>query len=128
MNYDPTDLFFKVPFKEITLQKLHVTAEKVMSATLLISRSSYTKTESEFHGALVYRLMSFVWADAPKQIKVSYPSTWWQHFKQRWFPKWVLKKWPVKLTIKIMEAQHYYPNLPQTCPENLAQIRMVIRE
>jgi hypothetical protein len=30
---------------------------------------------------------------------VECPSDWWQHFKQRWFPSWALRKWPVKMTV-----------------------------
>lgn len=26
------------------------------------------------------------------------PQTWWDHFKQTHFPRWALKKWPVKYT------------------------------
>ncbi len=24
------------------------------------------------------------------------PLTWWDHFKKRWFPNWMLKRWPVQ--------------------------------
>jgi len=24
------------------------------------------------------------------------PKDWWEHLKERWFPKWALKKWPVR--------------------------------
>ena len=24
------------------------------------------------------------------------PATWWQHFKERWFPQWLLEKYPVQ--------------------------------
>ena len=47
-------------------------------------------------------LSAYVWAqklqDEQVALSVSYPSTWWQHFKQRWFPKWALAKWPVRKT------------------------------
>lgn len=27
---------------------------------------------------------------------VEWPATWWEHFKQRWFPRWALRRWPVR--------------------------------
>jgi hypothetical protein len=32
-------------------------------------------------------------------LTVQYPETWWEHFKQRWLPKWALKRWPVKYKV-----------------------------
>ena len=29
---------------------------------------------------------------------VKYPEDWWQAFKERWFPKWLLKKFPIEWT------------------------------
>lgn len=31
------------------------------------------------------------------------PSTWWQHFKEANFPKWLLEKFPVKYTIETQQ-------------------------
>ena len=28
--------------------------------------------------------------------EITYPADWWQHLKQRWFPAWAQKRWPVK--------------------------------
>lgn len=27
---------------------------------------------------------------------LDYPADWWEHFKQRFFPKWALRRWPCK--------------------------------
>lgn len=34
----------------------------------------------------------------PEHIKVyrQWPADWWQAFKERWFPNWVLRRWPVR--------------------------------
>jgi hypothetical protein len=47
---------------------------------------------------------------------VSYPATWWQAFKQRFFPSWALNRWPVQLTtVKrdpvTVEAEALFPEL-----------------
>lgn len=47
---------------------------------------------------------------------VSYPATWWQAFKQRFFPRWARKRWPVQLTTVTrdpvtVEAEALFPEL-----------------
>jgi len=42
---------------------------------------------------------------------VSYPATWWDFFKHRWFPPRWLKRWPVKFTEVTLEASAYYPDI-----------------
>lgn len=37
----------------------------------------------------------------------SYPRDWWQAVKQRWFPFWILRRWPVEYTQII--AIHKFP-------------------
>ena len=39
------------------------------------------------------------------------PGDWWEHFKQRWFPAWALKRWPVK--VKKIKIASY---LRRMCP------------
>ena len=36
---------------------------------------------------------------------VQYPADWWQHLKQRWSPRWALKRWPVKMTTVMLPSK-----------------------
>lgn len=38
-----------------------------------------------------------------------YPSTWWDAFKERWYPKWLLKRFPVEYDW--IWARHTYPEV-----------------
>ena len=42
-----------------------------------------------------------------EELLVKYPADWWQAFKERWFPKWLKRKHPVKYTECF--AQHLFP-------------------
>ena len=39
----------------------------------------------------------------------TYPSDWWQAFKERWFPPWLLSRYPVRYTDII--AEHRFPEM-----------------
>ena len=46
---------------------------------------------------------------AKDETLATYPSDWWQAFKARWFPSWLKKRFPVRLT-KII-AEHMFPEI-----------------
>jgi len=37
------------------------------------------------------------------------PADWWQHFKQRWFPRWLERRFPVRT--KLIGALHKFPEI-----------------
>lgn len=63
---------------------------------------------------LVFRLVGVValWK-RDRLLKV--PANWWQHFKQRWFPRWALKRWPV--LYEWYDAGVVLPQVPVAKPE-----------
>jgi len=68
----------------------------------------------------IVRIKGFVWSEQLERISASYPTDWWQAFRAHWFPKWLLKKYPVKLTKICLEARALYPKL--SFPEQPSRI------
>jgi hypothetical protein len=53
----------------------------------------------------------------PTESWLTIPADWWQAFKERWFFKWMLRRWPV--VYKTYEARAYFPQMvfpPQAGP------------
>lgn len=46
-----------------------------------------------------------------KNDLVRYPADWWQHLKERFAPKWVLKYYPMVYTVVKMDVDVYYPSV-----------------
>jgi len=63
--------------------------------------------EFDFGNQLVMALSARVFCENVDQFRM--PIDWWQAFKERWFPKIILKKWPVKY--KRIDVKAYYPRL-----------------
>jgi len=40
---------------------------------------------------------------------ITYPKDWWEAFKERWFPRFILKKHPVKYKVFKISAKALYP-------------------
>jgi hypothetical protein len=85
----------------------HLCVQESIDAEVLMSNISIETWEDEVLRSMVFRLKLAV---AAKEIikqthEISYPSDWWQHLKQRWFPMWALRRWPVKLTIETVQER-----------------------
>jgi hypothetical protein len=91
-----------VPYKSVTLDKL------VFGLELKIAR----EVVSEKDHYIGYRVRGYVWSqDAGKKVEFKYPADWWQAFKERWFPEWLLKRYPVAYTHREFQVKATYPDL-----------------
>ena len=45
------------------------------------------------------------------KVHYKYPQDWKEAFKERWFPRWLLKKYPVKYTHIEVDVNIAYPDL-----------------
>lgn len=75
---------------------------------------------------LVLQMRSYVWAQeiqhdtsqATVELEVEVPADWWQHFKERWFPAWARKRWPVATrTIRKTETVTHHFRCMATLPD-----------
>jgi len=52
-----------------------------------------------------------VWNKKLDTYTYSRPKTWWDAFKEEYFPPWALKRWPVIFVTTTIEARVLYPDL-----------------
>lgn len=62
-------------------------------------------------GQYVIYIVQRAVAQKLQEYPVSYPADWWQAFKERWFPAWVKRRWPVKYTRYTIKAWEVYPRV-----------------
>ena len=61
--------------------------------------------------AMVVRLRKYVWSERLADETVRWPATWWDAFKDRWFPRWALRRWPVRWKHADFTIYRGYPDL-----------------
>lgn len=93
------------------LERFHARVTFDQSIMDNIKMSSY---RHEMTSRLTWELTGIVavWR-AGRVLKV--PANWWEHFKQRWFPAWALKRWPV--LCEHYDAGVVLPRVPVVRPE-----------
>ena len=69
-------------------------------------------------------IRGFVWAEkeSVRQQDIKYPRDWWQAFKERWFPAWLLRKYPVDYHHITIDVRAIYPDFKQAMPEYTSRL------
>lgn len=88
----------------------HVYVKKVRNS---LSRTILFKELENLHGLevdcfinhtvkeLVVKLHAYTVGSHMRNIHVDHscPENWWEAFKERWFPDWILRRWPLKYKV-----------------------------
>jgi len=65
-----------------------------------------------------FTISTTIYGEKVESRHVTYPTTWLDAFKLRWFPKWALERWPANQTTFGFDARILYPRFetPATGP------------
>lgn len=98
--------------REVILEKFKIGTELALSDELI--NAKVTHWIDEAHGFLRFQIRGFIWSEHLDSVVVKYPKDWRQAFKERFFTKWVLKKYPVQYTKRVFDVKVLYPNYRPT--------------
>lgn len=73
---------------------------------------------------IVLRARGLMLAEQYKHIEIKYPDGWKQAFKERWYPSWLLKRYPVKYKECIIDVKALYPGYKATIPDQEAHLHI----
>ena len=76
--------------------------------------------------SIVTRFNALLTTQLLDEYTISYPCNWKEAFKERWFPQWWLKRYPVKYKIKTIIAKAIYPHI--AFPEKTHYVHVVRKE
>ena len=61
--------------------------------------------------SLAVSITKVVLGKTVRDVTITYPSDWWEAFKDRWFPRLLLRRFPVSRTTESFKASQLYPQL-----------------
>ncbi len=110
----------KNTYDEQLISAIQLRSHTVVSVALIEQAKVSIKTANFIANTVVVELESYLHGieDVPILIKKQWPKTWWEHFKERWFPKWALKKWPVQYDIIWINERRFKRVCPHLQKEN----------
>ena len=71
---------------------------------------------------IVLRIEGFVWGKNLDAQEVRYPANWIEAVKERWLPKRIRRRWPVRYTIVRIEARFLYPEARRAMPPGVGRV------
>jgi hypothetical protein len=99
----------------VELEKIKFGMLQVMDRTFM--DSNIEVIQSRLCNALEFQITGFLFGEPQPDITIEYPKDWWQAFKERWFPKWLLNKYPVVKTYHTLRRNIVYPDLKISIPD-----------
>lgn len=92
----------KAQLRRIVLEKLRISIEQAISLRDMNFARNHAEMSAQiddFARALIIRLATYLLA-GPEEVRVDveekWPADWWQAFRERWAPRWWLRRWPVR--------------------------------
>ena len=102
--------------KQVTLEQLQFGIMREFSDTAIrCAPDVVLRAETR---SMVASLRARVLGEKLATVEVKWPADWWQALKERWFPAWALRRWPVTYRREKLEAVALYPkiSLPEHGP------------
>ena len=105
----------KVETREITLKRVAYGCQQYLDNESCLFDASFD-LERSVMGGMIASIRGYVWAEHIDDYQRRWPADWWQHFKERWFPAWALKRWPVRYDGFDIERIAVYPEFKAVKP------------
>lgn len=111
--------------KSVTLTKEHFGTHQHISRELLddCGMVKFEQNNNWILDGMLFTLHAYMWGEGLQTKVFITPRTWWDRTKERWFPKWALKRWPVEYEKTVWEAKALYPDFGR---EQLGRQHIVI--
>ena len=121
--FDPARAYDAMVVKRVLLERFQLQARKVFDLHAM-DRIRGVGGRTALNGLrleimeregrrMVMELSAHVWSqtlqDETVTLAVEYPATWWQALKQRAFPAWALRRWPVRMAT--VTQQHTFKTI-----------------
>lgn len=104
--------------RTVILEQLHLSVRKSISRHELdhiakvVEADGMSWLRDEWADDMVLRLHAAVWTANLKEEKISFPTTWWDAVKLRFFPRWALRRWPAQMEVVVITSGTKFPKLP----------------
>lgn len=69
-------------------------------------------------------ITGYVWGENGKwpSEHIEYPRDWWQALKERWYPAWAKKRWPIRYIHYVYDVSVIYPEFEVAMPDEKHKI------
>ena len=102
-------------YKTICLERFEAQAQTVVSKYIVDDMFAnpvvFDARTDMLMEDLVFKLRAFVYGEQTVIKHTKYPSNWKEAVKERFFPHWALRRWPVEYTEVVFDVKTMYPEI-----------------
>ncbi len=110
----------------VTLERVKFFAREVVNQRHLAQLVDMEIICKRIGENLVYQLQGCLLGEQARQEICEYPADWFEAFKERWYPRRALVRWPVKRTKYIVNIKAVYPDYRPSLPLNLSHVKFAL--
>lgn len=103
--------------KNIIIGVKTVFLQRILDEKILCGDVSIEATKNLIANQWILTMKASVLGNTLYDHKVTYPKDWKEALKERWLPRWMLKKYPVEYTTHHYMIEELYPHLNVAWPE-----------
>ncbi len=100
---------------KVTLEKLELRIRQDLDAQLLAGFLTDVRVVEDYTRQWAVEIRRHIYGKQLDQVEVRHPATWWDATKERWFPRWALRRWPAAYACHTMLATAYWPSITALC-------------
>lgn len=93
----------------VKLEKVKWVINQTLDASILEGDFDVKVIEDWAKEFIVARVVGHVWGESFGGRTIRHPLNWIEAVKERWFPRWARRRWPVRYKVHLIEAKAYYP-------------------
>ena len=114
---------------EIQLEKIKLALTETLSNELLNVIVDTCEMNGDFINNLTtLRIRGYLWGESGETRTISYPLTWWDAFKVRWFPRWLLAKYPANYQHHEITLKTLYPHFRISMPNETFVLKYQVHD
>lgn len=106
-------------YAELILKRIHIRKDLAVSRRFLMLCNSIDESIDYAADSFIYSMNLWVMGH---ESTVKVPADWWQALKERWFPQWLLERYPV--VMREICVRHLYPNIDNSQPRLVMPVRI----
>jgi hypothetical protein len=102
-------------FETLTLEYLEMGVNMAVSRGELLRPTTPPQLQSmaAMYADQMVASLVFAYAGMKHTYSFRHPATWWEMFKERFYPAWALKRWPVRYAAISVDAWRLWSDLPK---------------
>lgn len=115
--------------KIVELEKIPVNVDMcIPQKDIIASTLETSRFFNEVNKSMYFKMRAYVWGHTSTVMTIKYPADWKQAFKERWFPSFLLKKYPIVYKTYSVDASIIYPRINVVLPDEQHFLKYHIKE